>query len=111
MFWPRRQIPEASSFRQLFLCTDALREGLKHVAKTLRMPIICLPVPPARLGIMKGFDPDLVELRNQNALKADSLVCFPSDHSAGASLLKELVRRADVVDVLANVPRLIEPLQ
>jgi hypothetical protein len=33
-----------------------------------------------------------------------------ADHSAGAPLLRELVRRADVVDVLASVPRLIEPL-
>jgi len=95
---------------QILLCTEALREGVKHVARTLRMPMICLPVPPARLGIMKGFEADLVELRNQNALKTDSLVCFPSDHSAGAPLLKELVRRSDVLDVLASVPWLIEPL-
>jgi hypothetical protein len=95
---------------QILLCTEALREGVKHVAKTLRIPVICLPVPPARLGIMKGFDPDLVELRKQNALKTDSLVCFPTDRSAGDPLLKELVRRADVVDVLASVPWLIEPL-
>jgi hypothetical protein len=74
------------------------------------MPMICLPVPPAPLGIMKGFATDLVELRNQNALKTDSLVCFPSDHSAGAPLLQELVRRSDVIDVLASSPRLIEPL-
>jgi hypothetical protein len=72
--------------------------------------MICLPVPPARLGIMKGFETDLVELRNQSALKTDSLICFPSDHSAGAPLLKELVRRSDVVDVLVSSPRLIEPL-
>jgi hypothetical protein len=95
---------------QILLCTEALREGVKHVARTLRMPMICLPVPPAPLGIMKGFATDLVELRNQNALKTDSLVCFPSDHSAGAPLLQELVRRSDVIDVLASSPRLIEPL-
>ena len=59
---------------------------------------------------MKGFETDLVELRNQSALKTDSLICFPSDHSAGAPLLKELVRRSDVVDVLVSPPRLIEPL-
>lgn len=95
---------------QILLCTEALREGVKHVARTLQMPIICLPVPPARLGIMKGFEGDLVKLRNQNALKTDSLVCFPSDHPAGAPLLKELVRRSDVVNVLANLSQLIEPL-
>jgi len=95
---------------QILLCMEALREGIKHVARTLRMPTVCLPVPPARLGIMKGFEADLVELRNQNALITDSLICFPSDHSAGAPLLKELVRRFDVVDVLASLPRLIEPL-
>jgi hypothetical protein len=95
---------------QILLCTEALRAGIKHVARTLRMPTICLTVPPARLGIMKGFEADLIELRNQNALKTDSLVCFPADHSAGAPLLKELVHRSDVIDVLASVPRLIEPL-
>jgi hypothetical protein len=95
---------------QILLCTEALREGIKHVAGTLRMPLVCLPVPSARLGIMKGFDADLVKLRDQNAFITDSLVCFPSEHPASVPLVKELVRRSDVIDVLTSLSRLIEPL-
>ena len=89
---------------QIVVCTEPVREAVKHVARTLRMPMICLPLPPARLGTMKGFESDLVELRNQNALIADSLVCFPAGHVAGVPLAKELVHRSDVVDVLAGLP-------
>jgi len=95
---------------QIFVCTEPVREAVKHVARTLRMPMICLPLPPARLGTMKGFESDLVELRNQNALITDSLVCFPAGHVAGVPLVKELVHRSDVVDVLAGLPQLIETL-
>jgi hypothetical protein len=56
----------------------------------------------------QGFESDLVELRNQNALITDSLVCFPAGHAAGAPLVKELVHRSDVVDVLAGLPQLID---
>jgi hypothetical protein len=59
---------------------------------------------------MKGFESDLIELRNQNALITDCLVCFPAGHVAGAPLVKELVHRLDVVDVLAGLPQLIETL-
>src|SRR5260221_2302951 len=93
---------------QIVACTEPVREAVKHVARTLRMPMICLPLPPARLGTMKGFESDLVELRNQNALIADSLVCFPAGHVAGVPLAKELVHRSDVVDVLAGLTQLID---
>jgi hypothetical protein len=95
---------------QILLCTESVREAAKHVARTLRMPMVCLALPTASLGTMKGFDPDLVELRNQNALITDSLICFPADRSAGTPLINELVHRSDVIDVLANLPQLIEPL-
>ena len=95
---------------QIFVCTEPVREAVKHVARTLRMPMISLPLPPARLGTMKGFESDLVELRNQNALIADSLVCLPAGHVASVPLVKELVHRSDVVDVLAGLPQLIETL-
>jgi hypothetical protein len=95
---------------QILLCTESIREAAKHVARTLRMPMVCLPLPSVRLGTMRGFDSDLVELRNQNALITDSLICFPTDHSAGAPLIKELVHRSDVIDVLQSLPHLIDPL-
>jgi hypothetical protein len=95
---------------QILLCTGPVREAVKHVARTLSMPVVCLPMPIARLGIMKGFDADLIELRKQNALISDSLVCFPADHSAAAPLTKKLVHRLDAIDVLASLPELIESL-
>jgi hypothetical protein len=94
----------------IFVCTEPVREAVKHVARILRMPVICLPLPPARLGTMKGFESDLVELRDQNALIADSLVCFPAGHVTGVPLVQELVHRSDVIDVLAGLPQLIEML-
>jgi hypothetical protein len=59
---------------------------------------------------MRGFDADLVELRNHNALITDSLICFPADRTTGSPLIKELVQRSDVIDVLASLPQLIDPL-
>jgi hypothetical protein len=95
---------------QILLCPESVREAAKHVARTLRMPMVCLPLPSARLGTMRGFDADLVDLRNHNALITDSLICFPADRTTGGPLIKELVQRSDVIDVLASLPQLIDPL-
>lgn len=92
---------------QIFLCPQSVREAVKHVARTLSMPLISFPIPIARWGVMKGFDPDVVELRNQNTLISDSVVCFPNDHSAAVPLSKELAHRLDVIDILSSVPQLI----
>jgi hypothetical protein len=73
--------------------------------------MVCLPLPSVRLGTMKGFDAGLVELRNQNALITDSLICFPASRSAGTPLIKELLHRSGVIDVLASLPHLVDPLQ
>ena len=94
---------------QILLCPESVREPAKHVARTLGMPMVCLPLPSARLGTMRGCAADLVELRNHNALSTDSLICFPAERSA-APLIKELVHRSDVIDVLASLPHLIDPL-
>ena len=59
---------------------------------------------------MRGFDADLVELRNHNALITDSLICFPADRTAGGPLIKELIQRSDVINVLASLSNLIDPL-
>lgn len=95
---------------QILLCPESVREAAKHVARILRMPMVCLPLPSARLGTMRGFDADLVELRNHNALITDSLICFPADRTAGGPLIKELIERSDVINVLASLSNLIDPL-
>jgi hypothetical protein len=87
---------------QIVLCSEAVREAAKHVARTLSMPMVFFSIPIVGEGVMQGFDPDLIELRNQNALIRDSLVCFPSDHPAATPLAQELIRRSDVIDVLAS---------
>jgi hypothetical protein len=95
---------------EIVLCPEPVREAVKHVARTLSLPLVCLSIPVAPLGAMKEFDSDLVELRNQNISVRDSLVCFPADHSAAEPLAKELTHRSDVIDILTSLPYLIEAL-
>jgi hypothetical protein len=95
---------------EVLLCTESVREAVKHVARTLTMPVVCLPMPIAPMGLLKGFDTDIVELRNQNVSISDSLVCLPVDHPAATPLAKEIGHRSDVTDVLAGLPHLIESL-
>jgi hypothetical protein len=95
---------------KLLLCTESVSESAKHVARTLATPIVCLPVPVARSGPLKGFPPEVVELREQNAAVADALICFPTSHPAAVPLANEMLQRSDTIDVLAGLTNLIDPL-
>jgi hypothetical protein len=99
-----------SNHWKVVLCTKALWGAINHVARSLEVPYFCMIIPVEPSGEMRSFPADIVELRNQNSAVEDYLVCLPAGDPHAESLAFEVLLRSDAVDVLSNLPQLIERL-
>ncbi|MBV8211928.1 MAG: hypothetical protein JOZ08_01735, partial [Verrucomicrobia bacterium] len=99
-----------SNHWKVILCTKAVWGAVNHVARTLEVPYFYMVIPVEPSGEMRSFPADLVELRNQNSAVEDYLVCLPAGDPHAESLAAEVLLRSDVVDVVSNLPQLIERL-
>jgi hypothetical protein len=92
------------------LCTKAVWGAIDHVARTLEVPYFYMTIPVEPSGEMRSFPTDIVDLRDQNSAVEDYLVCLPSGEPNAESLAAEVLLRSDTVDVVSNLPQLIERL-
>jgi hypothetical protein len=95
---------------KVILCPKAVWGAINHVARTLEVPYFYMIIPVEPSGEMRSFSADLVELRNQNSAVEDCLVCLPAGDPHAESLAAEVLLRSDAVDVVSNLPQLIERL-
>ena len=99
-----------SNHWKVVLCTKAVWGAINHVARTLEVPYFYMVIPVEPSGEMRSFAADIVELRNQNSAVEDYLVCLPAGDPHAESLAAEVLLRSDTVDVVSNLPQLIERL-
>jgi hypothetical protein len=99
-----------SNHWKVVLCTKAVWGAINHVARTLEVPYFCMVIPVEPSGEMRSFPADIVDLRNQNSAVEDYLVCLPAGDPHAESLAAEVLLRSDTVDVVSNLPQLIERL-
>ena len=99
-----------SNHWKVVLCTKAVWGAINHVARTLEVPYFYMVIPVEPSGEMRSFPVDIVELRNQNSTVEDYLVCLPAGDPHAESLAAEVLLRSDAVDVVSNLPQLIERL-
>jgi hypothetical protein len=99
-----------SNHWKVVLCTKAVWGAINHVARTLEVPYFYMVIPVEPSGEMRSFPTDIVELRNQNSTVEDYLVCLPAGDPHAESLASEVLLRSDTVDVVSNLPQLIERL-
>jgi hypothetical protein len=99
-----------SNHWKVVLCTKAVWGAINHVARTLEVPYFYMVIPVEPSGEMRSFPSDIVELRNQNSKVEDYLVCLPAGDPHAESLAAEVLLRSDTVDVVSNLPQLIERL-
>jgi len=99
-----------SNHWKVVLCTKAVWGAINHVARTLEVPYFYMVIPVEPSGEMRSFAADIVELRNQNSAVEDYLVCLPAGDPHAESLAAEVLLRSDAVDVVSNLPQLIERL-
>jgi hypothetical protein len=99
-----------SNHWKVVLCTKAVWGAINHVARTLEVPYFYMVIPVEPSGEMRRFPADIVELRNQNSTVEDYLVCLPAGDPHAESLAAEVLLRSDTVDVVSNLPQLIERL-
>lgn len=99
-----------SNHWKVILCPKAMWGAINHVARTLEVPYFYMIIPVEPSGEMRGFPADVVELRNQNSAVEDYLVCLPAGDPHVESLAAEVLLRSDTVDVVSNLPQLIERL-
>jgi hypothetical protein len=99
-----------SNHWKVVLCTKAVWGAINHVARTLEVPYFYMMIPVEPSGEMRSFPADIVELRNQNSAVEDYLVCLPAGDPYAESLAAEVLLRSDTVDVVSNLPQLIERL-
>jgi hypothetical protein len=99
-----------SNHWKVILCTKAVWGAIHHVARTLELPYFYMMIPVEPSGEMRSFPADIVELRNQNSAVEDCLVCLPAGDLHAESLAAEVLLRSDAVDVVSNLPQLIERL-
>lgn len=92
------------------LCTKSVWGAIDHVARTMEIPYFHMAIPVEPSGEMRSFSADMVELRDQNYTMEDHLVCLPAGNPQSKSLAAEVLLRSDVVDVVSNLPQLIERL-
>jgi hypothetical protein len=95
---------------KVILCPKAVWSAINHVARTLEVPYFYMIIPVEPSGEMLSFPTDIVELRNQNSTVEDYLVCLPAGEPHAESLATEVLLRSDTVDVVSNLPQLIERL-
>ena len=95
---------------KVILCPKAVWGAINHVARTLEVPYFYMVIPVEPSGEMRSFPADIVELRNQNSAVEDYLVCLPAGDPHAESLAAEVLLRSDAVDVVSNLPVLIERL-
>ena len=99
-----------SNHWKVILCPKTVWGAINHVARTLEVPYFYMIIPVEPRGEMRSFPADLVELRNQNSAGEDYLVCLPAGDPHVESLAAEVLLRSDTVDVVSNLPQLIERL-
>jgi hypothetical protein len=99
-----------SNHWKVVLCTKAVWGAINHVARTLEVPYFYMVIPVEPSGEMRSFPADIVDLRNQNSAVEDYLVCLPAGDPHAESLAAEVLLRSDTVDVVSNLPQLIERL-
>lgn|GEM_PF-4626599 len=99
-----------SNHWKVILCTKAVWGAINHVARTLEVPYFYMIIPVEPSGEMRSFSANIVELRNQNSTVEDYLICLPAGDPHAESLASEVLLRSDVVDVVSNLPQLIERL-